>query len=220
MTESSNEPIRLKYLIPAQYQSWCKKVDDPNWVHHRYRDAKDNAMASAIRELRDSRAQVERLTQERNSALVTLASSEEYRRAYQAGKMAMYSMGEPFTSAAMDHLPCGEGALDRRFAKLIEMPRIAALQQQVSALRDALKDALDFIQDQVYDADDMAPAGGVYRRGRRALTQSPESGIKGALAKMSPQLRNVLYDLIRKVPALADHGDQQAMDEFIAEVKP
>lgn len=32
----------------------------------------------------------------------------------------------------MEHLPCGEGALDRRFTKLIEMPRITALQQQVT----------------------------------------------------------------------------------------
>lgn len=49
--------LPLKYLQPAQYESWLRKVDDPEWVNHRYRDAKDNAMASAIRELRDARAQ-------------------------------------------------------------------------------------------------------------------------------------------------------------------
>lgn len=43
----------LKYLQPAQYDSWLKKVDDPDWYEDRYRDASDRAMTSAIRELRD-----------------------------------------------------------------------------------------------------------------------------------------------------------------------
>jgi hypothetical protein len=52
-----SEPvIQLKYLKPEQYSSWCKKVDDPEWTEHRYRDAKDKAMANAIRELRAAEA--------------------------------------------------------------------------------------------------------------------------------------------------------------------
>lgn len=46
----------LKYLQPAQYKSWLKKVSDPDWFDHRYHQGKeDRAMASAIRELRDTR---------------------------------------------------------------------------------------------------------------------------------------------------------------------
>ena len=86
-------------------------------------------------------AQLAAVTQERDTLKETLSSSEEYRRAYQAGKMALYSMGSPFTEAAMEHLPCGEGALDRRFTKLIEMPRIAQLQAHNKRLRDALEKA-------------------------------------------------------------------------------
>lgn len=47
----------LKHLQPAQYESWLRKVDDPDWYGHRYRDQKDHAMASAIRELRDALSQ-------------------------------------------------------------------------------------------------------------------------------------------------------------------
>lgn len=54
--ESLPEIPRLKYLQPAQYASWLRKVDDPDWYEHRYRDAKDRAMVSAIRELREALA--------------------------------------------------------------------------------------------------------------------------------------------------------------------
>lgn len=47
----------LKHLQPAQYESWLRKVDDPDWYEHRYRDQKDHAMASAMRELRDALSQ-------------------------------------------------------------------------------------------------------------------------------------------------------------------
>jgi hypothetical protein len=48
----------LKWLRPEQYQSWLKKVDDPDWYAHRYRTNKDRWMANAIRELRDTRDQL------------------------------------------------------------------------------------------------------------------------------------------------------------------
>ena len=48
---------RLKFLQPAQYDSWLRKVDDPDWCEHRYRDSKDSAMVSAIRELRAALSQ-------------------------------------------------------------------------------------------------------------------------------------------------------------------
>ena len=51
----------LKYLQPAQYESWLRKVDDPEWVEHRYRTPVDNAMANAIRELRDAFKRIEEL---------------------------------------------------------------------------------------------------------------------------------------------------------------
>ena len=53
--------IRLKHLQHQQYESWLRKVDDPDWCEHRYRDSKDSAMASAIRDLRDHAAIVEKL---------------------------------------------------------------------------------------------------------------------------------------------------------------
>ena len=60
----------LKYLQPAQYDSWLRKVDDPDWYEHRYRDQKDSAMASAIRELRDVLAQRKELLEALSYALV------------------------------------------------------------------------------------------------------------------------------------------------------
>ena len=68
---NKTEPVLplLKYLQPAQYLSWCRKADDPEWVHHRYRDAKENAMANAIRELRDQIALTDAATRERDEAL-------------------------------------------------------------------------------------------------------------------------------------------------------
>lgn len=47
----------FKYLQPAQHGSRLKKIDDPDWCEHRYRDNKDRAMTSAIRELRNVLAQ-------------------------------------------------------------------------------------------------------------------------------------------------------------------
>jgi uncharacterized coiled-coil protein SlyX len=85
----------------------------------------------------------------------TLANSEEYRRAYQAGKMALYSMGTPFTEAAMQHLPCGEGALDRRFTRLIEMPRLAEQAATIAALELRLSDqhaTIVRLRDALFDA--------------------------------------------------------------------
>lgn len=51
----------LKYLQPAQYESWLRKVDDPDWYEHRYRDSKDRAMVSAIRELRAALSELSEL---------------------------------------------------------------------------------------------------------------------------------------------------------------
>jgi len=45
---------QLRYLQPAQYESWLRKATDPDWVDHRYRTAQDRAMVSAILELRDA----------------------------------------------------------------------------------------------------------------------------------------------------------------------
>lgn len=56
MSTAKQEPTprkKLSHLRPEQYESWLRKIDDPDWVHHRYRDAKDNAMANAVRDLRD-----------------------------------------------------------------------------------------------------------------------------------------------------------------------
>lgn len=84
-------------------------------------------------------AKVEELEQEKEEMRKVLENSEQYRRAYQAGKIELYSMGEPFTGAAMQHLPCGEGELDRRFTKLIEMPRLVAQQSLIRELGDKLQ---------------------------------------------------------------------------------
>ncbi len=43
--------IRHNHLQPAQYESWLRKINDPDWYEHRYRDSMDRAMVSAIREL-------------------------------------------------------------------------------------------------------------------------------------------------------------------------
>ena len=54
--------IELKYLQPSQYESWLRKADDPEFTEHRYRDAKDRALISFARELRDCIAEIDRLS--------------------------------------------------------------------------------------------------------------------------------------------------------------
>ena len=44
-----------RHLQPAQYDSWVRKANDPDWFGHRYRDSMDRAMVSAIRELMEVR---------------------------------------------------------------------------------------------------------------------------------------------------------------------
>ena len=54
MEQSKREAIhtrKLRYLQPAQWESWLRKAHDPDWYEHRYRDAKDHALASFTREL-------------------------------------------------------------------------------------------------------------------------------------------------------------------------
>jgi len=60
-------------------------------------------------------ADLERRLAEATNALMV---SEQYRRAYRSGKMALYSMGGEVCDAAMKHLPCGEGPLDRYTMKI------------------------------------------------------------------------------------------------------
>jgi len=52
-----------------------------------------------------------------------LESSEEYRRAYQAGKYKLYSeLDDANRRIALRHLPGGEGALDRASRTLLATP--------------------------------------------------------------------------------------------------
>lgn len=88
----------------ADAQAWAAK-------HEALMAAQDAAIAAL-------QAEVEALRS-------TLEASERWRRAYQAGKHALYAMGGAVCDAAMKNLPCGEGELDRRFTRLIEMPRMA-----------------------------------------------------------------------------------------------
>ena len=61
--------IELKYLQPSQYESWLRKADDPDWYEHRYRDAKDRALVSFARELRDCIATLDRALAHRQMLL-------------------------------------------------------------------------------------------------------------------------------------------------------
>lgn len=67
----------------------------------------------------------------------TLEASEDYRRAYQSGKYSLYAMADDkISSAVMQHLPCNEGPLDRRFRELIESPRLKARDGAIARLRE------------------------------------------------------------------------------------
>lgn len=109
--------------------------------------AVSDELADALREERKRSAELA----EANSKLTeTVVASEDYRRAYQRGKVELYAMGGEFTEAAMKCLPCGEGPLDRRFRQLIELPRlkakdeeIARLKRQVARYRSALEHYAD-----------------------------------------------------------------------------
>ena len=61
-------------LQPAQYASWLKKVHDPAWTTHRYRDAKDRTMMSAILDLEESLKETERLRKALIEAVNVLAT--------------------------------------------------------------------------------------------------------------------------------------------------
>ena len=51
----------LKYLQPAQYESWLRKVDDPDVDRASIRHAKDNGNEMQFRELRDAFNRIEEL---------------------------------------------------------------------------------------------------------------------------------------------------------------
>ena len=49
-----------------------------------------------------------------------LAVSEDYRKAYQDGKYKLYAMGGDICEAAAEHLPMGEGPLERACRKALK----------------------------------------------------------------------------------------------------
>lgn len=57
-----SEETQLTYLQPAQYASWLRKADDPEWDDEDYpRSKTERAMVSAVREIRDLHAALQNI---------------------------------------------------------------------------------------------------------------------------------------------------------------
>lgn len=78
---------------------------------------RERQLKAALAANREKDAEIERLKN-------LLKASEDWRTAYQDGKYKLYAMGGDICDAAADHLPCGEGQLDRQAQKLIGRPEI------------------------------------------------------------------------------------------------
>lgn len=62
---------QLNHLQPAQWESWQRKANDPEWYDHRYHrnDKQDQACVALTRELQESFKQNAKLRRDRDALL-------------------------------------------------------------------------------------------------------------------------------------------------------
>jgi len=77
--------------------------------------------------IRDLVAALEARQQELDETQRALVASEQYRRAYQKGKYALYAYGGEIQQAAMEHLPCSEGPLEQWVFWHVLLPQYRAV---------------------------------------------------------------------------------------------
>lgn len=74
-----------------------------------------------------------------NEKLRRLAEdSERWRVAYQSGKAKLYAMGGVVADAALAHLPCNEGQLDRNSRRLLIEPWCGPIRERAVAAESEL----------------------------------------------------------------------------------
>ena len=86
------------------------------------------------------RAKVRALEEENARLTKLLTASEDWRNAYRDGKYKLYAMGDAICEAAGEHLPCGEGPLDRQVAKVVGRPQLRSEVMQIAQLEAQIQD--------------------------------------------------------------------------------